>query len=76
MEYKVLAPDTEMGQLGVGGGGHARSRASHRIISGLSITGFPKQIRIHPVLVFWSQDQEILSYLFQYFDSAYTFSYL
>lgn len=48
----MLAPDTEMGQLGVGGGGHARSRASHRIISGLSITGFPKQIRIHPVLVF------------------------
>ena len=73
MEYKVLAPETEMGQLV---GGHAGSRASHRMISGLSITGFPKQIRIHPVLVFWSQDQEILSYLFQYFDSAYTFSYL
>lgn len=53
MEYKVLAPDTEMGQLGVGGGeGHARSRASYRIISGLSITGCPKQIRIHAVLFF------------------------
>lgn len=55
MNYKVLAPDTEMGQLGAGaagGGGSCQVRASHRIISGLSIAGRPKQIRIHAVLVF------------------------